>query len=292
MTHPLLCRLTRPQVHLGLVLGATVTSIALGCMPPQSTPAVAQEPTQEAPKVDVKEEEKWVSLFNGKDLKGWTPKLSGHKLGENYLDTFRVEDGLLRVVYDKYKNFDAKFGHLFFDEPFSSYDLRVVYRFREGQVPGGPGWAFRNNGVMVHGQTAESMGLDQDFPASIEAQLLGQKTGAGERSNGNLCTPGTNVEVKGEVKLDHCISSGGPTSYGEGWVTFELQVRGNKVIRHLVDGQQVMEYQRPQLDPRDGDAKILIAAGAKIQLSSGTISLQAESHPIDFKSIKIRVIEE
>lgn len=88
------------------------------------------------------------------------------------------------------------------------------------------------------------------------------------------------------------IESGGPTSYGEEWVTFELQVRGNKVIRHLLDGEPVMQYQHPQLDPRDKDAKNLIEACAEIQLSRGTISIQAENHPIDFKSIEIHVIEE
>ncbi len=289
MTIPPLRRLSalfqRPPIYVGLLLCTTVLSFAMG-----KTAPVQEEKPAPVKKAEEAADE-WTPLFNGKDLKGWTPKFAGHKLGVNYLDTFRVEEGLLRVVYDKYEDFGAKFGHLFYEEPFSSYDLRVVYRFREGQVPGGPGWAFRNNGVMVHGQSAESMGLDQNFPASIEAQLLGQKTGAGERSNGNLCTPGTNVEIGGEVKLDHCISSKGPTSYGEDWITFELQVRGNQSIRHSVNGKTVMEYQRPQLDPRDADAKKLIAAGAKIQLDSGTISIQAESHPIDFKSIEIRPIE-
>lgn len=283
MTQSLRGHLAQRQLPIALVAGAALLSFALGGVSQEEPPRAA------APEASAKE---WVPLFNGKDLEGWTPKFSGHKLGENYLDTFRVEDGLLRVAYNKYEAFNAKFGHLFFEEPFSSYDLRVVYRFREGQVPGGPGWAFRNNGVMVHGQTAKSMELDQDFPASIEAQLLGQKTGAGERSNANLCTPSTNVEKDGELKLDHCITSGGPTSYGEDWVTFELQVRGNRVIRHLVDGKKVMEYQRPQLDPRDKYAKKLIEAGAEIQLSSGTISIQAESHPIDFKSIEIHVVKE
>ena len=275
-------QLARPYAYLALVCCTTALSLALGT----ATSSQENEATLLEKPAD------WVPLFNGKDMAGWTPKFSGHKLGENYLDTFRVEEGLLRVSYDKYDKFGSKFGHLFFKTPFSSYDLRVVYRFREGQVPEGPGWAFRNNGVMIHGQTAESMGLNQNFPVSIEAQLLGQMTGAGERSNGNLCTPGTNAEMGGEVKLDHCISSNGPTSYGEGWVTFELQVRGNERIRHIVDGQTAMEYQRPQLDPRDPDAKKMIESGAEIQLSRGTISIQAESHPIDFKSIEIRAVKE
>ncbi|QDV04674.1 hypothetical protein Poly30_01670 [Planctomycetes bacterium Poly30] len=289
MTQLLLGRLmARPEAQITLLAGTAILSFALGVRP--TTSLADQEGAPAAAPIEADEAE-WVALFNGKDLEGWTPKFAGQKAGENYLDTFRVEDGLLRVVYDGYGDFGAKFGHLFFKEPFSSYDLRVVYRFREGQVKGGPGWAFRNNGVMLHGQTPESMDVDQDFPASIEAQLLGQNTGGGERSNANLCTPSTNVEIGGEVKLDHCIQSGGPTSYGEDWVTFEVQVRGNRVIRHYVNGEKVMEYQRPQLDPRDPYAKKLIEGGAEIQLSSGTISIQAESHPIDFKSIEIHVVE-
>ena len=83
---------------------------------------------------------KWVSLFNGKNLDGWKPKVAGHALNENYHNTFRVEDGLLKVVYDGYERFDRKFGHLFYQTPFTHYRLRVEYRFVGDQVPGGPGW--------------------------------------------------------------------------------------------------------------------------------------------------------
>ena len=44
----------------------------------------------------------WIQLFNGRDLDGWTPKFAKHDLGENFNDTFRVEDGLLKVRYDKW----------------------------------------------------------------------------------------------------------------------------------------------------------------------------------------------
>lgn len=122
------------------------------------------------------EEEKegeWIQLFNGKDLTGWTPKIRYHEAGENWGDTFRVEDGVLKVSYDKYDQFDSKFGHLFYNEPFSHYIIRVEYRFVGEQCPGGPGWALRNSGIMVHGESPKTMGKDQDFPASIEVQLLG-----------------------------------------------------------------------------------------------------------------------
>jgi len=237
-------------------------------------------------------EDQWVQLFNGRDLDGWTPKFAGHELGVNLHDTFRVEDGLLRVCYDDWDaDFGGRFGHLFFETPFSHYRLRCEYRFVGEQVPGGPGWAFRNSGLMLHGQSAESMQLGQDFPASIEAQLLGGG-GSGERSTGNLCTPGTHVVMEDELVRRHCINSSSQTYHGDGWVTFEVEVRGHGMIRHLVEGQVVLEYSQPQLDERDGDAGRLLAAGAEVALSSGTISLQAESHGLDFRSVELLPLEE
>src|SRR5277367_4920056 len=55
----------------------------------------------------------WIPLFNGKDLQGWKPKIKGHDSGDNFGDTFRVEHGILKVVYDRYPKFDNQFGHLF-----------------------------------------------------------------------------------------------------------------------------------------------------------------------------------
>ena len=237
-------------------------------------------------------ESEWVSLFNGENLDGWNVKIKGFPLGENHANTFRVDDGLLRVGYDQYEgDFGGRFGHIFYEQPFSSYDLRIVYRFVGDQAAGGPGWAFRNSGVMLHGQSVESMTVVQDFPVSIEAQFLGGVSDGGERATANLCTPGTNVEIAGELVTQHCTNSTSPTFRDDEWVTFEVQVRGNESIKHMIDGVVVLEYQRPQLDPRDGDAQKLIEAGAETMLSSGTISLQAESHPVDFKSVEIRVME-
>lgn len=233
----------------------------------------------------------WVALFNGVDLSGWTPKITGFPLGENPEQTFRVEDGLLRVSYDGYESFEGRFGHLFHDGEYGNYDLRIVYRFMGDQVPGGPGWAFRNSGVMLHGQSAASMGVDQDFPVSIEAQFLGGVGGGDERPTGNLCTPGTHVEMNGELKTQHCITADAPTKRDDEWVTMEVQVRGHGPIKHLIDGELVLEYSAAQLDPSDRNAQALLASGVDPMLASGSISLQAESHPIDFKSVEIRVLD-
>jgi len=233
----------------------------------------------------------WISLFNGKDLSGWTPKIRGHESGVNFGDTFRVEEGLLKVRYEAYgDNFQERFGHLFYETPYSHYRIRVTYRFVGDQCPGGPGWAIRNSGIMVHGEKPETMTVDQDFPASIEVQLLGGG-GSGQRTTANLCTPGTHVEMNGKLFTPHCISSKSQTYHGEQWVTVEVEVRGNEVIRHVIDGETVLEYQRPQLDPGDGHSKKLIEAAGSEQLSGGTISLQSESHPIDLRSVELMVLE-
>ncbi len=232
------------------------------------------------------QEKGWIQLFNGKDLSGWEMKFAGHPLNENYKNTFRVEDGLLKIRYDEYKNFDNKFGHLFYGKNYSHYKLRVEYRFVGEQCPGGPGWAFRNNGIMIHGQKASTMELDQDFPTSIEVQLLGGN-GTDERSTLNLCTPGTNVVMDGELRLEHCINSQSKTFHGDQWVTAELEVYGDSLIRHIVNGEIVMEYTQPQLDERDASYQKLLSPDGNKLLKGGSISIQAESHPTDFRKIEL-----
>ena len=233
---------------------------------------------------------RWVSLFNGKDLEGWKVKITGHELGDNYGETFRVEDGVLKVCYDKYDNFDGKFGHLFYRTEFSNCRLRLEYRFVGEQMAGGPGWAFRNSGIMIHGQSPESMGKDQEFPVSIEVQLLGGR-GSGKRPTGNLCTPGTHVVMDGELITRHVINSSSKTYDGDQWVAVEVEVRGN-VIKHIVEGETVLTYCDPQLDGKDPDAKKLIEAGQDKMLTGGTISLQSESHPVEFRKVELMKLEE
>ena len=241
-------------------------------------------PAQEAPA------EPWLQLFNGRDLEGWVPKIKGHPAGANFANTFRVEDGILRVAYDGYDSFGGRFGHLFHAVPFSHYRLRVEYRFVGEQVPGGPGWAFRNSGIMVHGQTPESMRLDQDFPVSIEVQLLGGRGDVVERPTANVCTPGTHIVMGDTLVTRHCTSSSAKTFHGDQWVTVEVEVKGSDSIRHLVNGEVVLEYREPQLDANDRDAKGLIRDG-QVLLSTGTISLQSESHPVEFRKVEILKLE-
>ena len=236
-------------------------------------------------------EENWIQLFNGKDLNDWQIKFKGYELGENHLNTFRVEDGMLRVSYENWDEWTGTFGHIFYNGEFSHYKLRVEYRFVNDQVKNGPGWAYRNNGLMLHGQPAETMELDQDFPVSIEVQLLGGAP-SGERSTMNLCTPGTNVVMGGKLVETHCINSKSDTYRGDDWVSVEVEVRGGEIIRHFVEGEEVMYYEKPQLDPKDANFEKMLAMHGDTIITKGSISLQAESHDTDFRKIELLVLEE
>ncbi len=240
---------------------------------------------QTAPQNDPDKKE-WIQLFNGKDLQGWDIKLKGHELNDNYRDTVRVENGVLKVAYDKYDQFDNRFGHIFYKEKFSHYILAAEYRFVGEQVKGGPEWGFRNNGLMLHCQSAKSMLKDQDFPISIEVQLLGGRE-TGERTTANLCTPGTNVVMDGKLITQHCINSKSKTYRGDQWVRVEVMVLGAEQVKHIMEGETVIEYSKPQI----GDGSVsnfdpAVKQDGKL-LTEGYISFQAESHPTEFRKIEL-----
>ncbi|MGD8277968.1 MAG: DUF1080 domain-containing protein [Gemmatimonadota bacterium] len=260
--------------------GTVVTTVLSAALCIVGTPRVAA--AQTAPDTG------WVRLFDGSDLDGWVVKITGREVGRDPLRTFRVEDGVLKVSYDGYTAFDGAFGHLFHRIPASSYRLRLEYRFTGQQVEGGPDWAIRNSGLMVHSQAPETMTRDQQFPVSIEFQFLGGDAAA-ERPTGNLCTPGTNVVIAGRLVTRHCTNSSAPTFHGDQWVRAEIEVHGDSLIRHIIDGRVVLEYEKPQLDPNDADAKRLIR-GPDLRLGHGWIALQSESHPVEFRNIEMRAI--
>jgi hypothetical protein len=238
--------------------------------------------------IDNSEDEtgEWIQLFNGKDLDDWKVKISKHELHDNFANTFRVEDGSLKVNYEGYEDFDRKYGHIFYKDPFSAYFLRLEYRFTGEQAPGGEGWALRNSGAMLHGQSPESMLKDQDFPISIEGQLLGGN-GTNERTTSNLCTPGTNVVMDNELFTPHCVNSSSETYHGDQWVTAEFLVLADSIIHHIVEGDTVLTYYQPQIgggNVSNHDPAVKVDGQL---IKEGYISLQSESHPIEFRKVEL-----
>ncbi len=280
-----LLRQRRRVRYSAMIMVAAVgcTSAGTGGGSSEAAPVAPRASVGSAPRAD------WIQLFNGKDLSAWDIKFAKHALNDNFNNTFRVEDGLLKVRYDKWSSFNAEFGHIFYKQPFSYYLVAAEYRFVGNQVTGaGPAlsWAIRNNGIMVHGQTAESMALDQDFPISIEVQLLGG-LGSGPRSTANLCTPGTNVHFGDSLITSHCTNSTSRTYDGDQWVRVETLVLGDSVIKHIANGDTVMTYRRPEMGGGAANStKAGVLQPGKV-LTEGTISLQAETSEIDFRKVEL-----
>lgn len=230
--------------------------------------------------------EEWLALFNGSNYKDWTPKFAGYELGVNHRNRFVFEDSLLSVRYTEKDTFNGNFGHLYYKQKFSHYKLRAKYRFVREQMTNGPGWAFRNNGLMLHCQEPKTIGLNQDFPISLELQLLGGN-GTDDRTTANLCTPGTNVVMGDTLFRPHCIGSNSKTYHGDQWVEVEALVLGDSLVQHIMEGEVVMEFNKPTIGGGNISGYKESAYQEGIPLREGYISIQAETHPIDFESIEL-----
>ena len=230
------------------------------------------------------EKNRWVELFNGRDLDGWEVKINGYEFGENYRNTFKVEDGSIKVSYERYRKFGDRFGHLFYTKKeFKNYILSLDYKFSGDHLRGAPGWSIKNSGVMLHSQDPRTMLKNQEFPVSAEAQLLGG-VGKGERPTANICTPGTEIDIGGKMAAGHCINSNSKT-YDDEWINIKLIVYSDSLIHHVIESDTVLTY----TNLRVGGEFIPSDYGMEIdeKLTKGYISLQSEGHPVEFKNIKI-----
>jgi len=228
----------------------------------------------------------WLSLFNGHDLSGWTAKIAGLEAGDNYRNTFRVEQGLLKVSYQQYDKFGDRFGSLFYNQPFAHYWLRAQYRFNGELAPGAPRWAFKNSGIQLHSQDPHSMRTQQQFPVSVEFDLVGGRF-IGSNPTGDVCHYGTLVSVGGVRLKQLCSKVSDVTIRDDQWVTALVEVEGEKHVRQVINGGLIVEYTDLALDEGNTDAQRLLAAGASRSLGSGYISIQSNGYPIEFKSIEV-----
>ena len=232
-----------------------------------------------------KQTKKWLSLFNGKNLNNWKPKIAGYKLGENFGNTFRVENGILSVRYDQYDSFRTRFGALYYDKKFSNYRLRVEYRFVGETTPGAPSWGYRDGGIQYHCQSPATIGLNQSFPVCLEYNLHGGN-GKEERPTGEICANGMYVEIGGKRNASYCTPpTVKRTFHGDQWVIAEIDVR-NGMITHFVNGEKILAFENPRYDSAHAIAKTFIVGGNDA-VRDGYISLQSNSHPMEFRKIDI-----
>ncbi|MBT8314406.1 MAG: DUF1080 domain-containing protein [Maribacter sp.] len=231
----------------------------------------------------------WENMFNGRDIDNWTTKIHHYEVGENYGDTFRVENDIIKVRYDQYDgDFDDRFGHLYYNKPFSYFHLSMEYRFVGKLHPGAPSYTLKNSGVMFHSQDPKTILREQNWPISVEMQFLAGLEKGKARPTGNMCSPGTDVVYDGKIDPRHCINSSSDTFFGNQWVKAELIVLADSLVTHIINGKEVLQYTKPQIgggvverfDPKikkDGQL-----------LTTGYIALQSEGQPIDFRNLRIR----
>jgi len=237
------------------------------------------------------ERQEWIELFNGKDIKDWTVKINHHNVGSDPANTFRVEDGIIKVRYDKYEKFNEQYGHLYYNQPFSYYHLKLEYRITGEWRKDAPSYTIKNSGVMFHSQDPRTMLREQDWPISVEMQFLAGLGNGAPRPTGNMCSPGTNVVYKGKIDPRHCIESSSKTYAHDEWVKAELIVLGDSLVKHIINGDTVLQYSKPQIgggvvnnfDP-------LIKQDGKL-LSEGFIALQSEGQPVDFRKVTLLNLE-
>lgn len=229
---------------------------------------------------------KWISLFNGRNLDGWTAKIAGHDVGENFRNTFRVENGLLKLSYRDYDAFNDQFGSLFYNTPLSHYWLRAEYRFVGSKAAGAPRWTYKNSGIQLHSQSPASMRKEQQFPVSIEFDIVGGWF-LGSRPTGDVCRNGTQLRIGGELLAGQCSKLSDITIRDDRWVTLLAEVQGGTRVRQIVDGSLVVDYKEITLDAGNADAARLIAAGAGRALTSGYVSLQSNGYPVEFRRIEV-----
>jgi hypothetical protein len=176
--------------------------------------------------------------------------------------------------------------------------LRGEYQVWGTQASGGPSWAVQNNGFMLHSQSMATMTLNQDFPVSMEAQLLGPGNntsgGATSASTMNLCTPGTGFSTTptGSTNNSHCVPAKPTTraALNTGWQKVSALILGDSMHTYYAGPNgtdSVLRYYKPVYlsgniaNPPSG----MPANGTR--LTGGYITIQSETHPFRFRKIEV-----
>lgn len=234
----------------------------------------------------------WIKLFNGHDLNDWIVKIHHHDVGVNFGNTFRAEDSMVKVRYDQYQNFNDQFAHLYYKQPFSHFHLKLEYRFTGELQKGAPSYTVLNSGVMFHSQDPRTMPKEQNWPISVEMQFLAGLGDGKPRPTGNMCSPGTDIVYEGKLYDGHCLNSSSKTYDRNEWVRAELIVLGDSLIKHIINGDTVLQYSKPTMGGGvvSGYDKTLWQPGKP--LKEGYIALQSEGQPIDFRNVEIRNLKQ
>ena len=86
---------------------------------------------------------------------------------------------------------------------------------------------------------------------------------------------------------EHCINSTSETFYGEEWIDLEVLVHRDSLITHMINGKEVIRYTTPTLGGEHTPDSEKWKSREGESLKEGYISLQSESHPVEFRNIML-----
>ena len=146
-----------------------------------------------------------ITLFNGKNLDGWTQYIRKNEKAE----MFTVKDGILSTP-------GRPLGYVRTNDEYENYVLTLEWRWEPGQKPG-------NSGVLLHMQ-----GDDKFWPKSIEAQLMDGNAGDIWSIDGTtIDVPNAKERTKGRRIVN--LTDNSEKAPGE-WNKYEITCKGGEII--------------------------------------------------------------
>lgn len=248
-------------------------------------------------------DEGWVTLFNGKDLTGFTP--SPGNAGLFAVDSAAGEPAI-HVYPTQADQSNQNQATLRTNESYSSYVFHEEYKWGTKRFAG-RAQTDRDNGVCFH----ICGDVTKVWPSSIEFQL-GSQAWPGDWVSGNIFmlvaetrAKWTYAPMMGQQEVYSPTGTqktiGAPTQYykalsippnqnkgGAGssatpateWNTIELTVHGSKDASYMVNGMVVNALTDMECN----------TSGSWAPLDHGPIALQAEFAEVYFRNIKIKVL--
>jgi hypothetical protein len=200
---------------------------------------------------------KAVSLFNGRDLTGWTIFLR-HK--DTSLDprsdpkgVFRVEDGILHISGEQ-------FGCLTTEKPYANYRLRLEFKWGEKKwPPRDKPTTRRDSGILMH-----CVGPDKVWPRSIECQIQEHDCGDFHMVDGASLVVGGTLHGP---KNSRAIKTRDAEKPNGEWNVVEVICDGDK-ITNLING-------------------VVVNQGSQASETKGRILLQSEGAEVFFRNIEL-----
>ncbi|MFM7316178.1 MAG: DUF1080 domain-containing protein [bacterium] len=205
-----------------------------------------------------------LTLFNGKDLSGWTIWIRHNDKSvdprQDPKKIFQVKDGVIHISGEE-------FGCLTTDKNYENYHLKLEFMWGEKKWPPREK-AVRDSGILYHG-----IGADKVWTKSVECQIQ-------EHDCGDFyMVDGTSAVIDGKREPRYKKKTKDTEKPNGQWNTVEVICKGD-TVKHIVNGELVGEASGLSAD-KEG----------KTPLTKGKIILQSEGAEVFYRNITLTPIK-